>query len=191
MRRRRSSGVSRSVSLSSDTSSGSASGSVTTLVKLAPHASTIRWMRLNAGSPLSHARTSASDTPSCPASSAADSGSGKGTAGVAAVLVDALDCAVVSMRYPVNDEFAIAFVALLYEHVLSRGPAGRRRDRLAQAEPGCKQTQFFSSSSSRGDRQDGFADHRVMACLLWCDAACLLQASQAARRIASHDVAAS
>jgi hypothetical protein len=63
--------------------------------------------------------------------------------------------------------------------------------RLAQAEPGCKETQFFSSSSSGGDRQDGFAHHRVMACLLWCDAACLSQAAQAARRVAGHDVAAS
>jgi tetratricopeptide (TPR) repeat protein len=44
-----------------------------------------------------------------------------GTAGVAAALVDALDCAVVAMRYPVDDEFAIGFGAKLYEHVLGRG----------------------------------------------------------------------
>jgi CHAT domain len=44
-----------------------------------------------------------------------------GTAGVAAAVVDALDCAVVAMRYPVDDEFAIGFGAQLYEHVLGRG----------------------------------------------------------------------
>src|ERR1700678_2528148 len=38
-----------------------------------------------------------------------------------AALVDALDCAVVAMRYPVDDEFAIGFGGLLYEHVLGRG----------------------------------------------------------------------
>jgi tetratricopeptide (TPR) repeat protein len=47
-------------------------------------------------------------------------GPGEGSAGVAAALVDALDCAVVAMRYPVDDEFAIAFGGLLYEHVLGR-----------------------------------------------------------------------
>jgi hypothetical protein len=46
---------------------------------------------------------------------------GEGGAGVAAALVDALDCAVVAMRYPVEDEFAIGFGAVLYEHVFSRG----------------------------------------------------------------------
>jgi tetratricopeptide (TPR) repeat protein len=46
---------------------------------------------------------------------------GEGTAGVAAALVEALDCAVVAMRYPVDDEFAIGFGAMLYEHVLGRG----------------------------------------------------------------------
>jgi hypothetical protein len=45
----------------------------------------------------------------------------RGSAGVAAALVDALDCAVVAMRYPVDDEFAIGFGATLYEHVFSRG----------------------------------------------------------------------
>jgi hypothetical protein len=48
-------------------------------------------------------------------------GSGEGSAGVAAALVDALDCAVVAMRYPVDDEFAIGFGAVMYEHVFSRG----------------------------------------------------------------------
>jgi CHAT domain/AAA ATPase domain len=48
-------------------------------------------------------------------------GSGEGSAGVAAALVDALDCAVVAMRYPVDDEFAIGFGGRLYEHVFSRG----------------------------------------------------------------------
>src|SRR6202044_2771460 len=46
---------------------------------------------------------------------------GEGSAGVAAALVEALDCAVVAMRYPVDDEFAIGFGAVLYEHVLGRG----------------------------------------------------------------------
>jgi tetratricopeptide (TPR) repeat protein len=48
-------------------------------------------------------------------------GSAEGSAGLAASLVDALDCAVVAMRYPVDDEFAIGFGGMLYEHVLSRG----------------------------------------------------------------------
>jgi CHAT domain len=48
-------------------------------------------------------------------------GPGEGNAGVAAALVDGLDCAVVAMRYPVDDEFANGFGALLYEHVLGRG----------------------------------------------------------------------
>jgi hypothetical protein len=48
-------------------------------------------------------------------------GQGRGSAGVAAALVDALDCAVVAMRYPVDDEFALGFGGLLYEHVLGRG----------------------------------------------------------------------
>ena len=55
-----------------------------------------------------------------------------------------LDCAVVAMRYPVTDEFAIAFGDVLYEHLLSRRQpvdvavaravaqaAGRRRRRRA------------------------------------------------------------
>jgi CHAT domain len=46
---------------------------------------------------------------------------GQGSAGVAAALVEALDCAVVAMRYPVDDEFAIGFGAQLYERVLGRG----------------------------------------------------------------------
>ena len=46
--------------------------------------------------------------------------SGEGSAGVAASLVDALDCAVVAMRYPVDDEFAVGFGRVLYEHVLGR-----------------------------------------------------------------------
>jgi CHAT domain len=50
-----------------------------------------------------------------------DAESGEGSAGVAAALVDALDCAVVAMRYPVDDEFAIGFGGLLYEHMLGRG----------------------------------------------------------------------
>ena len=41
--------------------------------------------------------------------------------GVARTLVAELDCAVVAMRYPVTDEFAIAFGDLFYEHLLGRG----------------------------------------------------------------------
>ena len=41
--------------------------------------------------------------------------------GLAQVLVRELDCAVVAMRYPVIDEFAIAFGDVFYEHLLSRG----------------------------------------------------------------------
>ncbi len=40
--------------------------------------------------------------------------------GLARALVRELDCAVVAMRYPVQDEFAIAFGAAFYEHVLGR-----------------------------------------------------------------------
>jgi CHAT domain len=78
--------------------------------------------------------------------SEAASGSGEGSAGVAAALVgvDALDCAVVAMRYPVNDEFAIGFGAMLYEHVLGRGQpvdvavarALKRASGVALATPG-------------------------------------------------------
>jgi hypothetical protein len=41
--------------------------------------------------------------------------------GLARSLVRELDCAVVAMRYPVTDEFAIAFGEVLYEQLLSRG----------------------------------------------------------------------
>ena len=41
--------------------------------------------------------------------------------GLARTLVAELDCAVVAMRYPVTDEFAIAFGDLFYEHLLERG----------------------------------------------------------------------
>src|SRR5450756_2324723 len=40
--------------------------------------------------------------------------------GLARALVRDLDCAVVAMRYPVTDEFAIAFGGSLYNHLLSR-----------------------------------------------------------------------
>jgi len=40
--------------------------------------------------------------------------------GLARALVSELDCAVVAMRYPVHDEFAIAFADVFYEHLLSR-----------------------------------------------------------------------
>ncbi|HEX6519357.1 MAG TPA: CHAT domain-containing protein [Streptosporangiaceae bacterium] len=41
--------------------------------------------------------------------------------GLARSLVRELDCAVVAMRYPVIDEFAIRFGEALYEHLLGRG----------------------------------------------------------------------
>jgi hypothetical protein len=41
--------------------------------------------------------------------------------GLARALVRELDCAVLAMRYPVTDDFAIAFSDLLYEHLLIRG----------------------------------------------------------------------
>jgi hypothetical protein len=74
----------------------------------------------------------------------AGGGSGEGSAGVAAALVEALDCAVVAMRYPVDDEFAIGFGAMVYEHVFSRGQpvdvavarALRRASGVALATPG-------------------------------------------------------
>jgi CHAT domain len=74
----------------------------------------------------------------------AGGGSGEGSAGVAAALVAALDCAVVAMRYPVNDEFAIGFGAMLYEHVFGRGQpvdvavarALKRASGVALATPG-------------------------------------------------------
>jgi hypothetical protein len=40
--------------------------------------------------------------------------------GLARALVRELDCAVVAMRYPVTDEFAIAFGGVFYEHLFSR-----------------------------------------------------------------------
>ena len=40
--------------------------------------------------------------------------------GLSRALVNDLDCAVVAMRYPVYDEFAIAFGDIFYEHLLSR-----------------------------------------------------------------------
>ena len=48
-------------------------------------------------------------------------GSGPEVMGVARALVRELDCAVVAMRYPVTDDFAIAFANELYERLLSRG----------------------------------------------------------------------
>jgi len=42
-------------------------------------------------------------------------------AGLARALVQELDCAVVAMRYPVTDEFAIAFGDVFYERLLARG----------------------------------------------------------------------
>ena len=41
--------------------------------------------------------------------------------GLARALVRELDCAVLAMRYPVTDDFAVAFSDLLYEHLLVRG----------------------------------------------------------------------
>jgi CHAT domain len=46
---------------------------------------------------------------------------GNGVSGIARTLVTELDCAVVAMRYPVTDEFAIAFCDALYERLLARG----------------------------------------------------------------------
>ena len=45
------------------------------------------------------------------------------TPGLARALVRELDCAVVAMRYPVTDEFAIAFADAFYERLLSRRQA--------------------------------------------------------------------
>jgi hypothetical protein len=75
---------------------------------------------------------------------AGEGSAGEGSAGVAAALVAALDCAVVAMRYPVDDEFAIGFGGQLYEHVLGRGQpvdvavarALRRASGVALATPG-------------------------------------------------------
>src|ERR1700678_711198 len=75
---------------------------------------------------------------------AADTGTGEGSAGVAAALVEALDCAVVAMRYPVDDEFAIGFGGVLYEHLLGReqpvdvavARALRRASGVSLATPG-------------------------------------------------------
>jgi len=46
---------------------------------------------------------------------------GPGVLGVAQALVQELGCAVVAMRYPVTDDFAIAFGNDLYDRLLSRG----------------------------------------------------------------------
>jgi len=51
----------------------------------------------------------------------AEAGAGRrGAAGLARTLVAELDCAVVGMRYPVSDDFAIAFADRFYEHLLGR-----------------------------------------------------------------------
>ena len=50
---------------------------------------------------------------------AAGQGAGQ-VPGLARQLVRELDCAVVAMRYPVTDEFAIAFGDVFYEHLFSR-----------------------------------------------------------------------
>jgi hypothetical protein len=64
-------------------------------------------------------------------------GSGEGSAGLAAALADELDCAAVAMRYPVDDEFAIGFGGLLYEHLLSRGqPVDVAVARAMKSAPG-------------------------------------------------------
>ena len=47
-------------------------------------------------------------------------GGGQGP-GLARALVRELDCAVVAMRYPVTDEFAMAFGDVFYQHLFSRG----------------------------------------------------------------------
>jgi tetratricopeptide (TPR) repeat protein len=46
---------------------------------------------------------------------------GEEVTGLARSLVRELDCAVVAMRYPVTDEFAIGFGEVLYEQLLGRG----------------------------------------------------------------------
>jgi tetratricopeptide (TPR) repeat protein len=52
---------------------------------------------------------------------AAEAGRGRqGAPGLAQTLVRELDCAVIGMRYPVADEFAIAFTDVFYEHLLGR-----------------------------------------------------------------------
>jgi tetratricopeptide (TPR) repeat protein len=51
----------------------------------------------------------------------APAASGPEVMGVARALAVELDCAVIGMRYPVTDEFAIAFSDVLYEHLLVRG----------------------------------------------------------------------
>ena len=50
---------------------------------------------------------------------------------VAEALVRALDCAVLAMRYPVGDEFAIALAEQVYEGVLDRGQPLTRAIQLA------------------------------------------------------------
>jgi hypothetical protein len=55
------------------------------------------------------------------ADAGAGSEAGNGVSGIARELVTELDCAVVAMRYPVTDEFAIAFGDALYERLLARG----------------------------------------------------------------------
>ena len=50
---------------------------------------------------------------------------------VASALVRELDCAVLAMRYPVGDEFAIALAKVLYQGVLRQGQALTRALQLA------------------------------------------------------------
>jgi hypothetical protein len=50
----------------------------------------------------------------------AERASGSAVTGLARALVHELDCAVVAMRYPVTDEFAIAFAGEFFERLLNR-----------------------------------------------------------------------
>jgi hypothetical protein len=81
---------------------------------------TAETLRLIGLTEQAQALEAAKPKPSGPDKTAPGERSAPQVPGLARALVNDLDCAVVAMRYPVHDEFAIAFGDVFYEHLLSR-----------------------------------------------------------------------
>jgi hypothetical protein len=81
---------------------------------------TAETLRLIGLTEQAQALEAAKPKPSGPDKTAAGERPAPPVPGLARALVSDLDCAVVAMRYPVHDEFAIAFGDVLYEHLLNR-----------------------------------------------------------------------
>ena len=54
---------------------------------------------------------------------------------VARALVEALDCAVVAMRYSVEDEFAMAYARNVYDGLFRQGQSLPQATQIASAQP--------------------------------------------------------